>query len=703
MNQSISGISSKNRLSPHGEFLHSPTRLWHIALISGTILILELAFVRLIPAKVQAISYFINLIIVAGFFGLGTGCILEKKRDLSFALPLGLFLIFGFIYIFQGIVVYDKSWEVHYFLREAEIQGQAPRVPLFPAAAIIFVFASLPFMYLGQALARSMARFPRLAAYGWNIVGSIAGTVIFSLSSLFCVPPWIWPPTLMAIWAYIFLRKPISRFAYLVTGLLFVLLAASPYESKWSPYYFVQYSQEKSGQQVWVNSNFHQIGINFKSTEKDHQELCAAMLKKWSRPYKWYTQLNQGLAPEKILILGAGTGNDVNVALINGAKQIVAVEVDPIILGLGKKFNTLAPYSDKRVITVVDDARHFLRTSKEKFDLIIFGTLDSQTLLRSQANLRLESYVYTAQALDDAQRLLADNGMAAIFCSVLKPWFADRIHATIEKSFGKNFRIYFEKDHALHNTLAVGVKDLDLSGLGLPAPVSKNKIAATDDWPFIYLERPTIAPVYLKLIGFILLLIIGVFIMLRKIHPVKGLHANFFFLGLGFALVESSAIVRLSLVSGATWTVNAVVFASMLVMIFAANALVARRKAPSLAQSWIFLSLSVLVNYWFALPWFFEANAVLRVTLAGILVGLPVFFAGVCFSHLFKKTESVGFCLGINLVGAMAGGVIEYLSMIFGMRAIWLIILAIYILAWALTPGLHGHLPEKQKSHQPHY
>jgi hypothetical protein len=33
-------------------------------------------------------------------------------------------------------------------------------------------------------------------------------------------------------------------------------------------------------------------------------------------------------------------------------------------------------------------------------------------------------------------------------------------------------------------------------------------------------------------------------------------------------------------------------------------------------------------------------------------------------------------------VGAMAGGVLEYVSMLTGMRSVWLLVLAIYLLAW---------------------
>ena len=77
-----------------------------------------------------------------------------------------------------------------------------------------------------------------------------------------------------------------------------------------------------------------------------------------------------------------------------------------------------------------------------------------------------------------------------------------------------------------------------------------------------------------------------------------------------------------------------------------------------------------------------ELGAILRTLSCTLLVGLPVFFAAVCFSRLFREQKVTGYALGINLVGAMGGGLVEYLSMLLGMRAVWLVILGVYLAAW---------------------
>jgi hypothetical protein len=185
-------------------------------------------------------------------------------------------------------------------------------------------------------------------------------------------------------------------------------------------------------------------------------------------------------------------------------------------------------------------------------------------------------------------------------------------------------------------------------------------------------------------------LVLAVFVLLRRIHPVTGLHANYLFLGMGFTLMESSAVVRLALLFGSTWLVNAVVFSSVLLTIFLANALVLRQRAPSLQAAWLGLLVALLVNYAFPVSSLFAAGAAGRTVAAALLIGAPVFCAALCFSHLFRREPVTGYPLGVNLVGAMAGGLLEYLSMATGMRAIWLVVLVVYGLAWLATRRADG-------------
>jgi SAM-dependent methyltransferase len=654
---------------------------WQIAFLSFSILTLELAFIRQIPAEVRAISYFTNLILMATFFGLGLGCILQERRRLLLLLPAGVLAVFAFILATHGIVIYEASRSVHFWLEHDVVPGQARTVPLLPAALLAFVAAALPFVALGQSLARAMDQHPRLLAYGWDIAGSLLGTALFSASALIGLPPWVWVAVVMTFAAFLLTRSLPERSLLVAAGLSFLFFSQSPLPAAWSPYYLVQYRQDALGLRVFVNSSFHQLGIRFGQDDPAAREVQQRMLAKWGRPYQVYRAVH-GAPPRRVLVLGAGTGNDIVVALSQGASQVVAVEIDPVILRLGQRLNAARPYDDPRVEAVVDDARHYLRGKHEPFDMIVFGTLDSQVLLSGHSNLRLENYVYTRESLTDARRLLRDGGLVVVYYSVFKDWLYARLYSTVRAVFGEQSTILMDADNALFNTTLIGAKGVPALKPGPEAARLSGALPVTDDWPFPYLERPEVGALYGRLLLSVAALVAGAVLLLRRIHPVTGLHADFLFLGVGFTLMESSAVVRLALLFGSTWVVNAVVFSAVLLTIFIANALVLRGLAPPLRAAWLGLGIFVLVNYAFPVSALFALGGAGRALAAAALVGLPVFCAALAFSHLFGRQPVTGYPLGINLVGAMAGGLLEYASMAIGMRSVWLIVFAVYALAW---------------------
>ena len=112
-------------------------------------------------------------------------------------------------------------------------------------------------------------------------------------------------------------------------------------------------------------------------------------------------------SPKSVLVLGAGTGNDVAAALRNGAQQVTAVEIDPLILKLGRQLHFEKPYDSPRVTVVVDDARSYIQNSHEQFDLIVFSLLDSHTTSSNFSNIRIDNYVYTVEAMTAATEAAA--------------------------------------------------------------------------------------------------------------------------------------------------------------------------------------------------------------------------------------------------------------------------------------------------------
>jgi hypothetical protein len=208
---------------------------------------------------------------------------------------------------------------------------------------------------------------------------------------------------------------------------------------------------------------------------------------------------------------------------------------------------------------------------------------------------------------------------------------------------------------------------------------------ATDDWPFSYLQERTIAPIY-RYLGLLLLALVGLAgLLVRRLYPGTGIHLEFLLLGLGFTLVESAAIVRMALLFGSTWVVNCVVFLAVLGVVFLANRMVFKGRAPGLLLCWpcviagLALNALLPLDVLLGLPWLGRAAT------AALLVGMPVYCASVCFSRLFARAQDVGGAFGMNLVGAMAGGMCEYVSMLIGMRGVWWVAAGVYVAAgvWA--------------------
>ncbi len=272
----------------------------------------------------------------------------------------------------------------------------------------------------------------------------------------------------------------------------------------WSPYYKITLTPAKpSGYELDVNSIGHQSMIPWQNKEPFYRRVY---------------ELFPGASFEHALILGAGTGSDTATALAQGVQQITAVEIDPVILKLGAQLHPDRPYSDPRVKQVNADGRVFLRNTKEKYDLIIFALPDSLTLTSSIASLRLESFLFTQDALAAARAALTPNGVLVLYNYYREPWLIEKLADMVSRAFGQDsfvstyggrgrgaviingprlheiersrFGPYRENPDALTNT------ELRVTGEGFMS--NRDRPAATDDWPFVYLPRKSFPGIYLK-------------------------------------------------------------------------------------------------------------------------------------------------------------------------------------------------------------
>jgi hypothetical protein len=144
-------------------------------------------------------------------------------------------------------------------------------------------------------------------------------------------------------------------------------------------------------------------------------------------------------------------------------------------------------------------------------------------------------------------------------------------------------------------------------------------------------------------------------------------------------MLETKSIIQLALLWGSTWVVASLAIASVLTMALVANFVVSRIEVrrPWLVGG-VLLAL-LAVNY--AIPVgriAFESRMVESLFYA-VLIFSPIVCAGLLFGSAIKYSTSIGRDYGTNLLGAMAGGVGEYLSLVTGFNALLAIIGLCYI------------------------
>jgi hypothetical protein len=207
----------------------------------------------------------------------------------------------------------------------------------------------------------------------------------------------------------------------------------------------------------------------------------------------------------------------------------------------------------------------------------------------------------------------------------------------------------------------------------------------TDDWPFLYLRPHTKPTAYIVVVALIALTgFLGVRAAFGAALARSRFDGHMFLLGAGFMLLETRMVTELSLLFGSTWIVNSCVIAGILVMIMLANTLIENWQPRNIEFVYAPLTVSLLLIWTFSAGVLNRFEVLPRAALAGLIYSLPVFFAGMIFSTSLKRVRDTSAAFGANLCGAVFGGLLEYLSMLTGMKALTLLALALYLASMLL-------------------
>jgi len=684
--------------------------LTQLLLASFLTLFAELAFIRWIAVEVRVFAYCKNLALLLCFVGFGLGCALarQKVRWLSGVTAfLGLLLIVR-LPIQNGkwlegisknlgaaadveIWATGNSWQWTHFLGGALI------------ASILFLLMVWIFVPLGQTVSRQMDRAPStLSAYSWNLFGSLAGILGFLGVSRLMLPPSFWLGVVLVGFAFLQTNAR-ARWMVITLVLPLALLLHDPSDADhyamWTPYQQVQYTRHYDSQgefwggEVWVNHAGYQYIVNLSAPFlARHPGLVKEAVEEnpYNVPFRFAAP-----APT-VMIVGSGTGNDVAAALRHNSRSVDAVEIDPAILSLGKREHPEHPYASPQVTVYLNDARAFLKRSPQHYDLVLFGLLDSHTQFSDYSNMRIDNFVYTEESFREASRHLNPNGVLFVKFHVDHPWMAVRLEQMLHDTFGKApLAFYADSSYGATATcFAISpssrVEEALAADASLQEFVRKNAVqpkpagvpVTTDDWPYLYQQGRWIPRTYYSLGVLVLLVAVCLYWQIPEARRQRP-SLFFFSMGAGFLLLETQVISRLALFFGTTWQVNGIVISALLTALLLANMLVERSRKP-LPRYWILAALLVGLSlaYWLPLNRI-PGSPAFAGAIATAVFAVPVFFAGILFASEFRNVESPSAALGANMLGAVAGGLLENLSLVFGMRALLLVAIGLYCLAGA--------------------
>ncbi len=713
---------------PHDE----PNAGLRIFVLGFQVLFLQLVLIRFLAAHIWNLGYFPNLVLIAAFIGFGFGFILHRhltertSKLLYLAMPPVLLAFVSLVLILKQPALLGYEMDEFRFLLDRETyppttRNAEPTPPGVELSKFMVWFCGIVgiFLLIGQRMAKLFRLLPPLRAYSHDIAGSLAGIALFILISFLLVPATYWflvfalsfvvaagsdarqipkcflalAPVVIAATSH-FIDNPIGAKAIIgrdgdftpatqKQGAKFVEDIVR--HSLWTPYQRITLAEDQHAPVVWISTN----GIRYQFFGQASTDI----------PYSYFIthDFRRNLGGEQfedVLIIGAGSGNDVRAALLSGAKSVEAVDIDPRIIRFGEyaSANYPAPYLDERVRTFVDDGRNHLYSNDSKFDLIVFAFTDSLVKFSTLAQLRLENYLYTVNSFRRASELLKPGGWLVLYNNFRNPWLVEKQKLMLSQ--GMPHGTIFSSTHIPaegwsvdpHHYMLVGMAPHSgewaypkESGSGIPGIDP-----ATDDWPFPYMKERGVPLHYQFAMAFVIGLVLVALLAFGRTSQRSDprFAVAFTLLGSAFLLLETKGVIQFSLLFGTTWLNSSLVFFAVLVSV-----LLGIRVAQAVRGSWLLPTASVLLLVSAAVQFAVPLESLLafdrlpRFLLAGALMFTPIFMANLIFSVLFRDRTDAELYFGWNLLGATAGGVLEYLSLATGYQALGAVVIALYAAA----------------------
>jgi spermidine synthase len=399
-----------------------------VALTSLATLVLELTLTRLFSATM--FYHFAFLAVSLALFGSGASGVALYVVRFRFPLPSRALALFAALFAVSTVAAL-------LVVLANPIPPASPGLHTLPPLAAVYGAAALAFFFSGCTITLALTVWAGEASrlYSCDLVGAAAGCLLLvpALELLGAVDTVLLVAVLAGLAGVLFAGPDTGREVRIAVGVVAAgtaALLAWNHANNWIgfrevkglPETGVLFSKWNSFSRVTVvgtgNADRRLILIDADAGTLLYRD--AADSERHARQRNRIDSLAYHLdGREKVLVIGPGGGVDVIIARLFGAREVTAVEVNPLV---ARDVMSTEPfrgfsgrlYEQPGVRLVVDEARSFIRRSPEQYDLILGTMVDTWAATAAGAFALAENNLYTVEAFQDYLARLGAGGMLSM-------------------------------------------------------------------------------------------------------------------------------------------------------------------------------------------------------------------------------------------------------------------------------------------------
>ncbi len=210
-------------------------------------------------------------------------------------------------------------------------------------------------------------------------------------------------------------------------------------ESRWSVYgrtELVEYSHQDIIKYIFIDGAAGSPMYRFNGNPQKLNKMLYNLLIRFSTAIP-FSLLNEQ-QKNSMLVIGPGGGREVLMGILTGIDKIMGVEVNPDFVDLVKEnryFNG-GIYTDfPNVNIIVQEGRHYIKQTNEKYDIIVMALPSTEQLQNIDNFVMSENFLLTVEAINDYLKILTSEGQ--LIFTLHNSWELIRIITSSIEAFKK--------------------------------------------------------------------------------------------------------------------------------------------------------------------------------------------------------------------------------------------------------------------------